>query len=290
VEQAWIDILADLRRHGFGANDLNCLSAIRGDAIACALRPCDLHRRWIEARRADKPHRVAAKIAMAARLLDRARENPALLRHLSRAPNGPLADHRRSAEALPPAMEAELAGLLDDLGAAASTRREASVAVRALADAVRRSGRGLPVKLAALLDVARIGLDWGPNRARAGDHAQVLDRLRAHDALPWTSDWRALQRAVVAAGMPMRENPVAALLKEAGTRAPQELEADWARAVDRRYRAAGRADLARTFAANLGRLEALHAIPALARSGLLPPHIGPLRPVSSPDGAAAAPG
>jgi hypothetical protein len=290
VEQAWIDLLADLRRHGFGADELNCLSAIRGDAIACGLRPRDIDRRWIEARRAGKPRQVAAKIAMAARLLDRVRSTPAMRRHLPRAAIGPLVNRRRSAGTLPAVMEIELRAYLDGLGAAASTRREALAAVRALAEAARRSGRTLPGNLAALLDLARTGLDWGPNRARAGDHAQVIDRLRAHLALPWTADWRALQRAVVAAGVPMRENPVAALLKEAGTRAPQELDADWARAVDRRHRAAGRADLARTFAANLGRLEALHAIPALARSGLLPSHIGPLRPVSSPDGSAAAPG
>jgi hypothetical protein len=278
VEQAWIDFLADLRRHGLAEGELNCLSAIRRDAIDGGLCPRDLDRHWLEARRTGKPSRTAAKIAMAARLLDRAREHPALQRHLSSAPIGQLEDRRRSAEALPPAMEAELAGLLDELGAAASTRREASVAVRALADAARRSGRALPDSFAALLALAPAGLDWGALRDRARDHGQVLARLRAHHGLPWTADWRALQRAVVAAGVPMRENPVAALLREAGGRAPRELDAAWARAVDRRHRAAGRADLARTFEAKFGRLEALHAIPALAASGLLPPRLGPLRP------------
>ena len=282
AEQAWAALLADLRRLDFAEGDLRCLSAIRRDAVACGLRPRDLDRRWIEARRAGKPHRVAAKIAMATRLLDRVRITRALRQHLPRAPIGPLVDRRRSAGTLPAMMEIELAALLDGLGAAASTRREASAAARALAEAARRSGQALPGNLAALLDLARTGFDWGPNRARAGDHAQILDRLRAHGALPWTADWRALQRAIVTAGVPMRENPVAALLKEAGARAPQELDADWVRAVDRRHRAAGRADLARTFETNLGRLEALHAIPALARSGLLPPRFGPLRPRPSP--------
>jgi hypothetical protein len=278
VEQAWIDFLADLRRHGFTENALNALSAIRRDAIAAGLPPRDLDRHWLEACRTGKPLRTAAKIGLAARLLDRARGHPALLHHLPPAPIGPLEDRRRSAESLPVGMEAELADLLDDLGAAASTRREAFVAVRALADAARRSGRALPDSLAALLALARPDLDWGANHERARDHGQVIDRLRAHHALPWTADWRAFQRAVVAAGVPMRENPVAALLREAGARAPRELDAAWARAVDRRHRAAGRADLARTFEANLGRLEALHAIPVLAASGLLPPRLGPLRP------------
>jgi hypothetical protein len=289
-QKAWATLLADLRRHGFAEDDLHCLYAIRSDAVACGLRPRDLDRRWFEARRAGKPHRVAAKISMAARLLDRARITLALRRHLPRAPIGPLADRRRSAGILPAVMEIELVAFLDELGAAASTRREALAAVRALAQAARRSGRALPANLAALLGLARAGLDWGPHRARAGDHAQVIDRLRAHGALPWTADWRALQRGTVAAGVPMRENPVAALLKEAGARAPRELDTAWARAVDRRHRAAGRADLARTFETNLGRLDALHTIPALAASGLLPTHLGPLRPGRSPGGGAAAPG
>ena len=86
-----------------------------------------------------------------------------------------------------------------------------------------------------------------------------------------------LQTAVVAAGVSMRDNPTPALLRRAGGRDPLELDLAWAREVDRSLRRDGRADLALTFARNIGRLDALHALAELAQSGLLPPRFGPIR-------------
>ena len=109
---------------------------------------------------------------------------------------------------------------------------------------------------------------WCANAAR---HRPVLTRLRDYRALPWTGEWRGLQVAVSSAGVKAGDNPVAALLRHAEGRAPRALDLAWTRAVDRTLRRAGRADLAKTFAANLRRLDALHDVPDLAASGLLPP-------------------
>jgi hypothetical protein len=98
--------------------------------------------------------------------------------------------------------------------------------------------------------------------------------------------WRTLQRAVVGAGVPMRDNPVPRLLPYVQGREPNGLDAAWAAETDRTLRSTlvhpphGRADLAITFANNVGRLDRLHDHAALADSGLLPSRIGNYRPKS----------
>src|SRR5690606_34260599 len=106
---------------------------------------------------------------------------------------------------------------------------------------------------------------------------KVLRRLRQFQDLPWTSCWHRLQAEVAAAGIPMRDNPVPALLRHAGGRSPLGLDVAWAQTIDRSLRRDGRADLALTLASNIRRLDALHARAELAGSGLLPPLIGPIR-------------
>ena len=62
----------------------------------------------------------------------------------------------------------------------------------------------------------------------------------------------------------MRDNPIPALLRQADGRGPREIGAEWADAAMRAHRRAGRADLALTLRANLARLDALRAFPAIA--------------------------
>jgi hypothetical protein len=115
----------------------------------------------------------------------------------------------------------------------------------------------------------------------------VLGRLQVFGDLPWTDGWRALQRAVVAADVPMRDNPLPRLLPYAQGREPVDLDAAWASESDRALRSTllhpphGRADLALAFANNVVRLDRLHDHAGVAGSGLLPPRIGTYRPSES---------
>ena len=270
VERAWIDLFASARRAKVSARDLNHLSSLRALAITGGLRPSKVDRAWMESARPGMSRSRVSKLHAAARVMDGLRAHEDLLRHLPSAPIGALADHRRSAGDLPAAIAAELDALLDEQGVARSTRRGASIAVRALAEAVSDAGEP-PASLDDLLTRDLSLLDRGRNRANAARHGPVLTRLRDYRALPWTGEWRGLQVAVSSAGVKAGDNPVAALLRHAEGRAPRALDLAWTRAVDRTLRRAGRADLAKTFAANLRRLDALHDVPDLAASGLLPP-------------------
>lgn len=277
VEQAWIDLFVELRRAGVSEDDLKPLYALRTAAIAEGLCPRDVDRACIEAWQGQGDHRRAAQLAMSARLLDRVRGCPNLNDLLPVAPIGKVKDRRRSAPALPAGIAAELAQLLEQQGAAASTRREAEAAVSALAHVLAERVSHPATSLIELLRAERGGLDWGAHAGRADEYDDVLRRLVAFVDLPWTPGWRALQTAAVAAGVSMRDNPLPALMPRAEGCEPTELDIYWAREIDRSLRAAVRYDLARTFAANIARLDALHDVPALATSGLLPPRLGPIR-------------
>lgn len=283
VEQAWIDLFAAMRRTGVNESDLHPVYAVRSEAIGRGLFPRDLDLAWIERRRAESGRVRAASFAHAARLLDDMRKHPALAEFLPATRIGAPKDRRRSASELPAGITAELDGLLQAQGAGPSTWREASIAARALADALAaRPANPTATSLIQLLRADTAGLDWGRHADRAQAHEEVLRRLRDFHDLPWTPGWRQLQAAVVAAGVPMRDNPIPALLRRAGGRDPLELDLAWARAVDRSLRRDGRADLALTFARDLGHLDALHARAELAQSGLLPPRFGPIREAPAP--------
>lgn len=278
VEQAWIDLFAAMRRAGVSEDDLHPVYAVRSEAIGRGLTPGDVDLAWIEQCRAESDTARAARFACAARLLDRMREHPGMADQLPVSRIGGPADNRRSAAGLPAGIAAELASLLKAQGAGASTKREASIAVRALAAALAApSASWTATSLVQLLRADTAGLDWGRHADRASTHEKVVRRLRDFHDLPWTPGWRQLQAVIVAAKAPMRDNPIPALLRRARGRDPVELDRAWAQAVDRSLRRDGRADLALTFANDIGRLDALHARAELAPSGLLPPRFGPIR-------------
>jgi hypothetical protein len=176
-------------------------------------------------------------------------------------------------------MMADLMETLDRMGMSASGRREAAAAAKGLAEV-----SGDQPSLGALLAQDFFeAFDWSPFAGRAAAYRLVLDRVRGFRDLPWTEGWRTLQRAVVAAGVSMRENPVPRLLPYAVGREPRDLDAAWAAETDRTLRSTllnpphGRADLALTFANNIRRFDLLHDLAEIAGGGLLPPRIGNYR-------------
>lgn len=107
-----------------------------------------------------------------------------------------------------------------------------------------------------------------------------MEGLRATMRLAGAPAWRELQRAVAAAGVAPVGKPLPALFEAAGDTfpAPRDMTREWAWSYERGLRP----DLRITFSANIDRLDALRAVPALNDSGLLPPE--PLGPMPSRGG------
>lgn len=286
VKQAWAEFLSDACAEGIPKGQLAPVIRLGRRAERRRLRPADLNAPAVEdlCRRSTRAERAAVADA-----LEAFRLHPALCRHLPPEPIGPSSAHKpgRGLAAVDPGIAAEADALLAEQGAAPSTRRAAKAAGAALS----RAALATNLPLGSLDDLLRLdasALDWSSDAQWAPAHQKAIGLLRSFRFLPWTPAWRALQRAAVAAGVGMVENPVASLLVVAGGREPAELDGAWARAIDRRHRTAGRADLARTFEANVARLDRLHTIPAIAAAGLpriaRPPRRSgrsPSRPASS---------
>ncbi|HRO12138.1 hypothetical protein [Amaricoccus sp.] len=133
---------------------------------------------------------------------------------------------------------------------------------------------------ATLKDLLEVHGERLPEACAAPRRQAAVEGLRAAMRLAEAPAWRELQRAAVAAGVVPVGNPVPALFEAAGETfaAPRDLTREWAWQHERGLRP----DLRITFAANIDRLDALHAVPALTGSGLLPPE--PLGPMPSRGG------
>ncbi|MGI1661040.1 hypothetical protein ACRDNQ_02270 [Palleronia sp. KMU-117] len=277
--EAWVQLFAAARAEGFDNASLHPLYRLRAQAIRARLAPRDLTVDWIVDLLEQDSAGLSSAIYASTRLLD-SFAGHARLRDLVQ-PEKLAAEvyaRRHDRRPLSRPLEAALEETLDLMGARGSYRREAAAALKALVEV-----SGTYSNLDKLLRRRFDAFDWSPFGDREKAYILVLTRLRDFRNLPWSDNWRALQRTVVGAGVPMAENPVPRLLPYAERLEPSELDASWARETDRRLRSTvlnpphGRADLAGTFANNIRRLDRLHAIAEVAASGLLPPRIGTYR-------------
>jgi hypothetical protein len=275
----WKHLFAEARAQGFDDQTLSPLSSLRVRSVRARLAPRDLTVDWIVDLLRQEAQSIRTAVYAATRLLDKFATHD-VLRPL--VPTEPLAREvmarRRDRRPLSEEILAELTETFEQIGLSASARREAAAAMKALAKVSDYHS-----DLHSLLEQDLEALDWSPFSNREKTYKLVLDRLRVFRSLPWTKDWRALQRAVIEAGIPKTENPVPRLLPYAAGREPLELDAGWAAETDRALRSTffnpphGRADLALTFANNIRRLDRLHEFAAVADAGLLPPRIGAFR-------------
>ena len=173
----------------------------------------------------------------------------------------------------------ELEKLMEAMNAGASTRRAFRVAVGVLTDAMGRPD--IPLK--EILQANMSGYDLGSHEPRRKVHTDRIKNLRDFIELPWSPAWWELQSMVVGTGMTALDNPVPKVLSWKPGADPDSVTLEWAQRLDREFRSTlknpphGRADLAKTLARHLAALDALHDIPEVSGSGLLPPRIGPIR-------------
>lgn len=277
VKTAWADLYARLHGLGWQKSQLSSLSYLRVRASSANIVPSALSQPFIEKLERD-----------ITRVEDRTRLRAAVLSiaALSREPG-----FRDLPDLTPPAYtkfthggpgeraRAELDDLMNFMNAAAPTRRAFRVAVGVLTDAMGRTD--IPLKDILETDVS--AYDLGSHEPQRKYHTDMLRHLRKFLELPWTPAWRELQTVVVGTGIATLNNPVPKVLSWIPNVDPDGLTLEWAQRLDRDLRSTlknpphGRADLAKTLARHLAALDALHEIPAVAGSGLLPLRIGPIR-------------
>ncbi len=277
ILRAWEDLFMALIDEGYSKKRVQRLQSLRSQAVQLQIRPSELTIRKTEKLKAAAKRKIS--IGAAQLLLDEARQHESLLPLLPSSPLGKLVDQRRTTIDMAPGIEAQVGNLLTLIGYTESSSRAVSVAIKALFEI---SGQ-TETDLNELLGLPFDKLDWGKFSKRSASHIKVLSRVRYLAQLPWTPTWRELQTTVLEAGITPRNNPVPNLLAFADGRSPQSLDLRWAQDVDRKLRRTthdkphGRADLAFTFARNVGRIDDLHSQPTFAASHLLPPAIGTIR-------------
>lgn len=276
VKTSWAELYARVRAHGWGQKQMISLSGLRGHAIAAGIAPNGLDQAFINDLERKLCHTVERTRLRAAVLgLIELRAIPAFSSLPDLTP--PL---QKSSHGSPsPKVRAELEELMVFMNAAPTTQRSFCLAVGILTDAMGRPD----ISLKEILQADMSAYDLGPHEPRRKIHADKIRALREFIELPWTPAWRELQVIVTGTGMPLLDNPVPKILSWNPGRDPDGITKEWAQILDRELRSTvknpphGRADLAKTFARHLAAFDALHDIPVVAGSGLLPPRIGPIR-------------
>lgn len=276
VKIAWADLYARLRARGWTHKQTSALSYVRVRASTAGIAPGALSQDFIDtlerdaASAADRDRLRAAVSCISTLSSDEFAHLPDLkaIPYVLFTHGGPT---KRAG--------AELEELMNFMNAAATTRCVFRMAVGVITDAIGRPD----LSLKKLLESDMSGHDLGPHEPRRKTHTNKIRSLRAFLELPWTPAWRELQRVVTGTGLTALDNPVPKVLAWHPGTDPEGLTLDWAQRLDRELRSTlknppdGCADLARKLARHLAAFDALHEIPAVAESGLLPPRIGQLR-------------
>lgn len=277
AKAAWADLYDRLRKNGWDRKQLNNLSYIRARAITAGIPPQDLNQSFI---RSLEPNTNMVN--------DRTRLRTAVLSvsTLSKDPKfsylpdlSPPAYTKFTHGGAGEMARTELEEVMEFMNAAATTRRAFRVAVGVFTDAMGRPD--IPLRDILQTDLSTYHL--GHHEPRRKVHTDKIRNLREFIELPWTPAWRKLQNAVVETGMTALDNPVPKVLAWNPGADPDGLTLEWAQQLDREFRSTlknpphGRADLAKTLARHLAAFDALHEIPAVSCSGLLPSRIGAIR-------------
>ena len=276
VKTSWAKLYARVRAHGWGQKQMISLSGLRGHAIAAGITPNNLNQAFINDLECKICHTVErTKLRAAVLGFIELRGNPAFSNLPELIPPLEKISHGGPS----PKVRAELEKLMVFMNAAPTTKRSFSLAVGILTDAMGRPD--IPLK--EILQAEMSAYDLGSHEARRKVHADKIRNLREFCELPWTPAWQELQGIVTGTGMTPLDNPVPKILSWNPGTDPDGIAKEWAQFLDRELRSAvknpphGRADLAKTFARHLAAFDALHEIPVVAGSGLLPPRIGPIR-------------
>lgn len=181
---------------------------------------------------------------------------------------------RAQSGGLPLVLEQELQSVVEAAGYGALGVKELIVAARRLYELTpNKTVFDAPIDIIQWRDLIACA-DASYPREMIHYRAPLL-RLADHVGREWTRGWRELQTRIVDVGIPRADNPVDALMSVAVIAGlePWQLDREWAWIHERSLRP----DLRITWSRNIDRLDALHAVPGIAATGLLPTErLGPM--------------
>lgn len=273
VQQAWSDLYAEIKRRELIDNGFHALSFLKMRAIDDGLLPSEMTQAWVEQLQATCAQSNRSRLYRAVRQISN-------LTSLGLPDLTPLRTRKERHGGISVGLESELNTRVEKMGLGASTQRQTILAIGILRE--RANSHNVDC-LSSLLDIDVSKIDWGKSVTQKKIHIARIRSLQTFWDLPWTSSWHELQAVVVATGMTISLNPVPKILSWKPAMEPHELNADWARRMDRKLRSTitnpphGRGDLALTLSRQLARFDELHNIPGVAHTGLLPPVIGAYR-------------
>ena len=277
VKIAWADLYTRLRAREWNPKQISVLSYLRVRACAAGIKPGTLSKDFIGALERDitnSQDRIRLRAAVLC-ISELSKESGFAELPLLSTPEDRRFSHGGAGEQA----RTELEELLEFMNAAAPTRRNFRVAVGVVTDAMGRPD----ITLKDILRTDLSAYDLCEHEPRRKIHTKTIRNLLEFIELPWTPAWRDLQKVVTGTGITPRQNPVPKVLSWKPGIDPKRVKLEWAQRLDRDLRSTlknpphGRADLALTLARHLKAFDALHDIPAVAESGLLPPRIGPIR-------------
>lgn len=175
---------------------------------------------------------------------------------------------------MPESLEAALRSDAEDSGYSEEAVRARIVAVRALF-ALTRDKTAFSAEPAKISWHALIEEALTDDPGKLSTYRQELQRLARQYGQRWSSGWRSLQKRIVASDIPRFDNPVELLMEVALETAlePWQLDREWAWVHERSLRP----DLRQRWTRMVACFDALHDVPGIAQSGLLPAErLGPM--------------
>jgi hypothetical protein len=230
----WSDLMELAKTANLHRDKLHAIGAVRQKASRHGLGPREITRAWAcETLDGTKAARSRDRFRRGVECLDAMRAYGANSDMLPRADLGPLPDKRRKGNAmLPDRLEREIQDHAAFRGLSHNATRSILTAITTVFNKARKKEMfEMPLAEIPFGDIVdtipscaeELPKNW--NRICA-----AARQLESEACFPWTDDWADLQRRVVAARVPVKENPVpaiAAVAQETGL-SPRQITCEWA--------------------------------------------------------------
>ncbi|MBY6159020.1 hypothetical protein [Pseudooceanicola nitratireducens] len=282
---AWTFFKNALITEGFSGADLDRIAVLENLAVYNKKTPDQIDRAFITSRLAWAKKSRKAAIREAGMVMERAAVLPQFSDYLTSYNNTLHASDPQGTVQLPTKILADLRDLAGRIGYSESTRRALTVACNTLHRLHIENGGSPAETLGQVFDYdLELFSDASLSKNQKARYRQSFGAAKDYVSLKWTPTWVSLYASVRDAGTPSASNPIPTMLKYANGLEPSDLTPEWLQEVERQLRRPndlsryGRADLAKTLLANVGRFEVLRQRGVFRNVAILPAVLLPSQP------------